>query len=917
MLKSHRIQIERDTAPKAELRVRLATLLAMGLAALLCAGSASADLIYSLTIGTTFNSGSAIALGTSVGLYTGTHDLAVTSTPIVPKDLAIDIAGIDPMPSVQPPLDPSVFRFSLAANPQLTFDTIAGTINGALTDADVQIDVERWISADLIGSDSYLAPFTTGTISFPACGGAAARDISGSYVDNDPNDGVIDEVVLVAAVCMSDFGTVTGFNQPLELRLRGTLTVICPPGTDDGVSCTVDGCDPYSLEIINTPYDSLCDDDDVCNGVETCDALLDCQLCTPPVVDDGVVCTVDICDPVTGVSNTPDHGVCDDSDVCTGLESCDSVLDCQTTGPLVVNDGLDCTIDTCDPVLGVSNTPDDSICMDGDLCNGNEFCHAILDCSPGPPPTIDDGVACTLDSCDPILGVVNAPDHSSCADSTLCNGAEICDLLLDCQPGPPVVVDDGVGCTVDSCDPATGAVHTPDDSHCNDSDVCNGAETCNLLLDCQAGTPLDVFDDGIGCTTDSCDAILGLLNTPDHSACDDGDLCTGSESCDAALDCLPGTPPVIDDGIGCTIDTCNPVLGVVHAPDDPQCTDGNACNGTEICHPSLDCQNGAPPVLDDGIGCTIDTCAALTGVAHTPYDLLCSDNDVCTGFEACDPLNDCQPGVPLVVDDGVACTVDSCGPGGVISNVPSDALCDDSDVCTGVETCDAVQDCQAGTPLATDDSVDCTIDTCDPVTGVVANTPDDSACSDGNLCTGIEACSPSLGCQAGTPPVVDDGISCTIDSCAALVGVLNIPIDSACNDDDVCTGFEVCNPAVGCQSPSPLNCDDTNECTDDGCDPGAGCVFTDNTAPCDDGGACTAADTCAGGACIAGPALNCDDGNLCTADGCDGITGCFNEPIPECVVSVPALSIHALLALGTIVALLGGHLVGRNERRQR
>ena len=49
-----------------------------------------------------------------------------------------------------------------------------------------------------------------------------------------------------------------------------------------------------------------------------------------------------------------------------------------------------------------------------------------------------------------------------------------------------------------------------------------------------------------------------------------------------------------------------------------------------------------------------------------------------------------------------------------IANVPTDSLCDDSDVCTGTETCDAVLDCQAGTPLMRDDGVSCTVDSCDP-----------------------------------------------------------------------------------------------------------------------------------------------------------------------------------------------------------
>ena len=136
--------------------------------------------------------------------------------------------------------------------------------------------------------------------------------------------------------------------------------------------------------------------------------------------------------------------------------------------------------------------------------------------------------------------------------------------------------------------------------------------------------------------------------------------------------------------------TLSLVGGVAHAPMDSLCSDSNVCNGDETCSPALDCQPGEPLVVDDGVGCTVDTCDPVTGAVHSPNDGFCSNNDVCDGSEVCDVVNDCQPGTPLVVDDGVTCTVDSCDPGtGTITNVPTDSLCDDGNVCDGSETCDA------------------------------------------------------------------------------------------------------------------------------------------------------------------------------------------------------------------------------------
>jgi len=69
-----------------------------------------------------------------------------------------------------------------------------------------------------------------------------------------------------------------------------------------------------------------------------------------------------------------------------------------------------------------------------------------------------------------------------------------------------------------------------DDADCDDGDVCNGMETCNVLTgECDPGMPLDC-DDGVGCTVDSCDEDAGCLHTPDDSLCPGG-------FCDPVKDC--------------------------------------------------------------------------------------------------------------------------------------------------------------------------------------------------------------------------------------------------------------------------------------------------------------------------------------------------------------------------------------------
>ncbi|MFC1800628.1 hypothetical protein ACFLYT_01085, partial [Nanoarchaeota archaeon] len=66
---------------------------------------------------------------------------------------------------------------------------------------------------------------------------------------------------------------------------------------------------------------------------------------------------------------------------------------------------------------------------------------------------------------------------------------------------------------------------------------------------------------------------------------------------------------------------------------------------------------------------------------------------------------------------------------GVIDN-GGDSLCDNGLWCDGAETCDALLGCQAGTPEVIDDGVSCTDDSCDEVNDVVVNSVDDLLCDD-------------------------------------------------------------------------------------------------------------------------------------------------------------------------------------------
>jgi hypothetical protein len=133
------------------------------------------------------------------------------------------------------------------------------------------------------------------------------------------------------------------------------------------------------------------------------------------------------------------------------------------------------------------------------------------------------------------------------------------------------------------------------------------------------------------------------------------------------------------------------------------------------------------------------------------------------------------PSVPPPCNDNNVCTADVCVGGGTSvafcrnTPLPTGASCEDGNVCNGAERCDAAGQCQAGQTAAAGTS-----------------------CPDGNACNGDEACNGFGSCLSGTPPNIDDGNTCTTDSCNPATGVSNVPVD----DGTVCSGSGVCDAGV-------------------------------------------------------------------------------------------------------------------------
>ncbi len=734
---------------------------------------------------------------------------------------------------------------------------------------------------------------------------------------------------------------------------------------NDGNPCTTDSCDTLTGCVITaTPDSAPCDDWNACtvgdmcvsgkcqSGANTCTCTTDLQC------DDGNICTLDACTSgkCTTIAAATGTG-CDDHSACTTGDACNSGW-CYGASAVVCNDGLPCTLDLCDAKLGCfTKFADGLACDDGDVCTSGDTCTnglcagtgtctdvgetdggAIVDAggcvgtcdveTPDAGPTdagaVKDGGAIfdggglldsgtTVDAGGPADGGATnpcggKPDGATCDDGNACTTNDVCQKQM-CISNSPSKCDDTNPCTMDSCDPMTGActhqnfdgMSCEDGNGCTKGDVCM-AGACKPGVDsCPSCTLDSQCDDKNPCTTDACVALKCSItfNAP-GAACDDGNACTGPDACISG-NCT-GAPSKCDDGNVCTMDSCDPISGCksVSLASGTTCATGDLCiesacqasacttvknlcvgncgNGvcdsgeTETscpkdCQPVVVCGNMKCEPTESPLTCGFD-CSGISSCAQTncsgPW-AACSKDSLCVAAVNCmvacgsdqTCTSKCQSNLPpptaSTLSAGAACINATCsGTNAVCGN----GKCEASE---SPQSCPA--DCQSSGPCAT--------------------LPDGSTCTDNNACT-TDVC--MKGQCIGTPISCDDGNACTMDACMMPAGCTHTVANGmACEDGNGCTQGDLCAAGV-CKSGTntcgactlDAQCDDKNPCTVDKCGANNICTITFGAAgtSCSDGNACTTGDVCdPSGKCYGSPA-KCDDGNVCTNDGCDPLSGC-------------------------------------------
>jgi hypothetical protein len=267
-----------------------------------------------------------------------------------------------------------------------------------------------------------------------------------------------------------------------------------------------------------------------------------------------------------------------------------------------------------------------------------------------------------------------------CNDFSACTTGDKCDSAGNCIGTPLVGINDGNACTTDSCNVVTGAItHTAITSACCSNGTAKPGICCTSGVPltnacCSSGTPLTAAccTSGTPLTAACCTSGTPLSTacctsgTPLTSACcsagviavgracNDSNLCTYGDACNASAQCV-GTPITCTPSGSCQTSTCNgtSICSVAIKPASTVCRasggacDNNVCDGTSAQCPSTSSVLSLGTVCRTSRGaCDNNFCNGTTAIC--PAGVLSSGQVCPNSTDPCDAVCDgtstyCQP----------------------------------------------------------------------------------------------------------------------------------------------------------------------------------------------------------------------------------------------------------------------------------
>lgn len=480
-------------------------------------------------------------------------------------------------------------------------------------------------------------------------------------------------------------------------------------------------------------------------------------------------------------------------------------------------------------------------------CDGGAFCPLSSTVCPANSPLPSTTTCftaynnCTVTrTCDGISTACPSgfkPLGASCdLDSNLCT-SDTCNGSGNCTAGPLLSYDDGQWCNgPEGCNPLTGLVIPGIPPNCIDSTSCTD-DSCDENADKCVHTPVANSTGPCGVSNVG-ECRLGNF-TCDGSSPTPVITCVGAVYPTAEI-CVPGTKDEncdghIDEGcttVGCFTDSDCGNITV------PQCKVA-FCNASNVCDLRLKPIGSS---CNDGLGCTSgDACDAVGHCGGTP--IVCPNNgNSCVRPYCVEPLGTCAFDLSFYSGSSCACGTTSC-----LYNC----------------TCNTQGQCANGIPVTCPSTGNqCTNSYCDTLDGQCKVQNILGTCNDGLDCTKFDTCI-NASC-VGVHVNIDDGISCTQDSCIEPGGVItHTLIAGYCFIDNICYIQGTVNPSNPCLLCNASIAMDSWSFT-----------HTDNV-PCNDGKRCTINDRCrlVSQTC-AGDPIDCSSfANDCNTASCNEVSG--------------------------------------------
>lgn len=337
---------------------------------------------------------------------------------------------------------------------------------------------------------------------------------------------------------------------------RCTLADACRSGVcvgGDLVTCNAPDachlagiCDP-ATGVCDNPArrdGAECDDGDACTQVDECRAGV-CTGMMPVVCRQLGACRVaGECDAATGLCSHPfadDDTLCDDGDPCTVEDSCQSGV-CTAGGPRDCGAADACGgAGRCDETTGECTRdlePDGTTCDDGDLCTIDDACRAGVCTGGGPRACVASNPCQVVTGCAPDTGclVTNHADGAPCSDGDACTASDHC-IAGVCSSTTSVTCSALDQChDAGVCDPSTGCSHPPKPNGvpCLDGSLCTLTAACDagvctavVTAECPPAPQVCLQNGVCNPSTGACE----FAGQPDGTACNDANVCTGSDVC--------------------------------------------------------------------------------------------------------------------------------------------------------------------------------------------------------------------------------------------------------------------------------------------------------------------------------------------------------------------------------------------------